>query len=146
MDSSPWVMHWESMYLKPGLILVHWKANYYSQEPMKGSFHLPYKPYFFIFRTSRGSRVRAHCLECPIRIKLLSYVTRRCSQYSRVNSRLADTPIIRTAAKSLAKINYRRLTKINNRYYVLSLLRTLTHGPEGVRKKGSWLYSESIGE
>ena len=32
--------------------------------------------YLFIFRTPRGSRIRAHCLDCPIRIKSLSYVTR----------------------------------------------------------------------
>ena len=43
-----------------------------------------------------------------------------------VNSRLADTPIIRTADKFWAKINYRRLTEINSRYYGLSLQRTLT--------------------
>ena len=54
-----------------------------------------------------------------------------------VNSRLADTPIIRTAAKSPAKINYRRLTKINSRYYGLSLMRTLTRAPHSVRNKGS---------
>ena len=46
---------------------------------------------------------------------------------------LTDTPIIRTAAKSPTKINYRCLTEINSRYYGLSLLRTLTRGPEGVR-------------
>ena len=46
---------------------------------------------------------------------------------------ITNTPIIRTAAKSSAKINYRRLTEINSRYYGLSLLRTLTRGPEGVR-------------
>ena len=38
-------------------------------------------------------------------------------------------PIIRTVAKSLAKINYRRLTETNSRYYGLSLVRTLTRGP-----------------
>ena len=43
-----------------------------------------------------------------------------------VNSRLADTPIIPTADKFQAKINYRRLTEINSRYYGLSLQRTLT--------------------
>ena len=43
-----------------------------------------------------------------------------------VNSRLVDTPIIRTADKFQAKINYRRLTEINTRYYGLSLQRTLT--------------------
>ena len=43
------------------------------------------------------------------------------------------TQVIRTAVKSPVKINYRRLTEINSRYYGLSLLRTLTLGPEGVR-------------
>ena len=50
---------------------------------------------------------------------------------------ITDTPILRTAAKSSAKINNRRLTEINSRYYGLSLLRTLTRGPKGVRNKGS---------
>ena len=50
---------------------------------------------------------------------------------------ITDTPIIPTATKSPAKINYRRLTEINSRYYGLSLVRTLTCGPEGVRNKGS---------
>ena len=50
---------------------------------------------------------------------------------------ITDSPIIRAAAKSPAKINYRRLTEINSRYYGLSLLSTLTHGPEGVCSKGS---------
>ena len=39
---------------------------------------------------------------------------------------ITDTPIIRTADKFRAKINYRRLTEINSRYYGLSLQRTLT--------------------
>ena len=43
---------------------------------------------------------------------------------------------MRTAAIP-GKINYRRLTEINSRYYGHSLLRTLTHGPEGVHNKGS---------
>ena len=43
---------------------------------------------------------------------------------------------IQTEAKSLAKLNYRHLTKINFRHYRLSLLRTLTRGPEDVRIKG----------
>ena len=49
---------------------------------------------------------------------------------------IMDTPIIRTAAKSPAKINYRCWTEINSRYYGLSLLWTLTHGPEGIHNKG----------
>ena len=62
-----------------------------------------------------------------------------CWNYSKscslntVNSRLVDTwpvstdtPIIRTAATSLTKINHRRLTEINSNYYGLSPLRTLT--------------------
>ena len=50
---------------------------------------------------------------------------------------ITDTPIIRTAAKSPAKTNYRCLTEINSRYYELSLMRTLTRGPHSVRHKGS---------
>ena len=45
-------------------------------------------------------------------------------------------PIIRTAAKSPAKTNYRRLTEINSRYYGISLLKTLTRGPYRVRNEG----------
>ena len=56
---------------------------------------------------------------------------------------ITDTPIKRTAAKSQEKTNYRRLTEIKSRYYGLSLMRTLTRGPYGVRYKGSWLYSLS---
>ena len=48
---------------------------------------------------------------------------------STVNSRLTNTPIIRTAAKSQAKINWRCLTEINSRYYGLSRMRTLTEDP-----------------
>ena len=40
---------------------------------------------------------------------------------------------IQTEAKSLAKLNYRHLTKINFRHYGPSLLRTLTGAPEDVR-------------
>ena len=39
---------------------------------------------------------------------------------------ITDTPIIRTADKFRAKINYRHLTEINSRYYGLSPQRTLT--------------------
>ena len=49
-------------------------------------------------------------------------------------------PEIRLTAKSQAKINYRRLTEMNSRYYGLSLMRTLTRGPNGVCNKGSKLY------
>ena len=41
------------------------------------------------------------------------------------HSAITDTPTIRAAAKSPAKINCRRLTGINSRYYRLSLMRTL---------------------
>ena len=64
---------------------------------------------------------------------------------STVNSRLADTPIKRTAAKSQAKTNYRRLTEINSRYYGLSLIRTLIRSSYSVRNKGSWLYTFCLG-
>ena len=57
---------------------------------------------------------------------------------------MTHTPIIQTAAKSKAKIIYRQLTEINSCYYGLSVMRTLTRGPNSVRHKGSWLYSEKI--
>ena len=51
---------------------------------------------------------------------------------------MTDTPIIQTAAtESQAKIIYRRLTEIDSRCYRLSLMRTLTRGPNSVRYKGS---------
>ena len=50
---------------------------------------------------------------------------------------MTDTSIKRTAAKSPAKTNYRRLTEINTRYYGHSLIRTLPRGPYSVRYKGS---------
>ena len=56
-----------------------------------------------------------------------------------VSFRLADTAIIPTAAKSQAKINFRRLTETNSRYYGPLVMRTLTRGPYSVRYKGSWL-------
>ena len=49
---------------------------------------------------------------------------------------MTDTPIIQIAAKFKAKIIYRRLTEINSRYYGLSVMRTLTRGPNSVRHKG----------
>ena len=51
-------------------------------------------------------------------LKTLSFAS-----MSTVNSRLADTPIIRTA-----KLNYRRVAEINFRYYGLSLLKGQYHG------------------
>ena len=53
---------------------------------------------------------------------------------------ITDTPIKRTAAKSQEKTNYRRLIEINSCYHGLSLMRTLTRGPYGVRYKESELY------
>ena len=53
-----------------------------------------------------------------------------------VTSCLADTSITRTAAKSPARIGYRRLTEINSCYYGFSLRRALTCGPKGVHRKG----------
>ena len=61
----------------------------------------------------------------------------QCNHSNTVNSCLVDTSLSRTAAKSCAKINYRCLSEINSCYYGLSLLRTLTQGPESVLKKGS---------
>ena len=57
---------------------------------------------------------------------------------------LTDNPIIRTAAKSPAETNYRRLTKINSRYYGLSLLRTCIRGPYSVCNKGVGIYTVFI--
>ena len=56
---------------------------------------------------------------------------------------ITHTSLLRTAAKSPAKINYGRLTEINSRYFGLSLLRTLARDPaikevdctEGPKKK-----------
>ena len=41
--------------------------------------------------------------------------------------------MIRTAAKTQAKIYYKCLTDINSRYHGLSLMRILTQGPYSVR-------------
>ena len=46
---------------------------------------------------------------------------------------IRDTPIIRTEAKSQAKIGNRCFTELNSCYYGLLLLRTLTRGPYRVR-------------
>ena len=54
-----------------------------------------------------------------------------------------DTPITRTATKSHAKINYRCLTKINSRYYGLSLMRSTVTNQSSLQcplHKGSWLF------
>ena len=55
---------------------------------------------------------------------------------------ITDTPVMRTTAKSQAKIIiiYKRLTEKNSRWYGLSLMRTLTRGPYSVHYKGRWLY------
>ena len=46
---------------------------------------------------------------------------------------ITDTPIIWTAAKSQEKVYYRHLlTDINFRYYGLTLMTTLTRGPDSV--------------
>ena len=74
--------------------------------------------------------------DAQIITRLLILVQKR----NTVNTRLADTSIIRTAGKSQAKINYRDLTEINYRYYGLSLMWTITWGPHRVRYKNSWLY------
>ena len=50
---------------------------------------------------------------------------------------ITNLPIIWTTTKSPAKINYRCLTEMNSCYYGLSLIRTLTCGPESVCNKGS---------
>ena len=87
---------------------------------------------------------------CPIKSRLKSVLGVRSSNVERNNKgyshlspcghiAITDTPIIRTAAKSPANMNCRHLTEINSRYYGLSLLRTLTRGPEGVRNKAGEL-------
>ena len=89
---------------------------------------------------------RAHIF-CPQKTQRLSKKHHEADTLSSAYSQLSpcghpaitDTPIIRTAAKSPAKINNRRLTEINSRYYRLSLMRTLTRGPHSVRNKWSWL-------
>ena len=55
---------------------------------------------------------------------------------------ITDTPVMRTTAKSQAKIIiiYKRLTEKNSRCYGLSLMRTLTRGPYSVHYKGRWLH------
>ena len=58
-----------------------------------------------------------------------------------------DTPITRTATKSHAKINYRCLTKINSRYYGLSLMRSTVTNQSSLQcplYKGSWLFLKPI--
>ena len=50
---------------------------------------------------------------------------------------LRTPPLIRTAAKPQAKINYRCLNEINFRYYGPSLMRTLTQCPYSVHHEGS---------
>ena len=60
---------------------------------------------------------------------------------------ITDTPIIRTATKSHAKINYRCLTKINGRYYGLSLIRPTVTKQSSLQcslYKGSWLFLKPI--
>ena len=75
---------------------------------------------------------------CEFEVDFKKYFSWRSNQHL-VNFRLADTAIVPTAAKSQAKINFRRLTEINSHYYGLSVMRTLTRGPYSVRCKGSWL-------
>ena len=53
---------------------------------------------------------------------------------------IMNTSIVRTAAKSQAKINHRCLIEITSRYHWLSLMRTLTQGSDSVGYKGSWSF------
>ena len=55
---------------------------------------------------------------------------------------ITDTPIMRQQLNPRQKYITNVWPKeIPATYYGLSILRTLTRGPEGVRNKGSWLYS-----
>ena len=98
-----------------------------------------------IFKQRKASELRARTIRCT---KLYESWKSRCSflcNYGQIlpcgHLAIMETPIIRTAAKSPAKLNYRHLTEIKSRYYGLSLLRTLIRGPVDVRNKGSWPYS-----
>ena len=83
------------------------------------------------------------CQKGGWRVHNRCYIPRR-ALYSQLSPcghlAIMDTQIIRTAAKSQAKIIYRRLKEINSRYYRLSLMRTLTWGPYSVHYNGSLLY------
>ena len=57
---------------------------------------------------------------------------------------ITDTPMIRTAAKSHAKLIYSCLSEINCRYYGHSLMRTPAQGPYSLRCKESLLYWEVV--
>ena len=57
---------------------------------------------------------------------------------------ITDTPMIRTAAKSHAKLIYSCLSEINCRYYGHSLMRTPAQGPYSLRCKESLLISQSL--
>ena len=63
----------------------------------------------------------------------LTFSQQSPQQYSQISpcrpTAITYTPIIRTAAKSQKKINYRHFTLINFRYYGLSLMGTLPRGP-----------------
>ena len=92
----------------------------------------------------RGSTlrvVRKARIRCNLKPGTLLIPPQHAGLYSQLlpcgHPDITDTPLIRTAAKSQAKIIYRCLTEINSSYYGLSLMRTLTQGPHSVRYKGS---------
>ena len=58
----------------------------------------------------------------PINVELVSCFISHSHLATSVKSPLADTQIIRKAATSDKKMNYRCLTKINSRYFELSLV------------------------
>ena len=73
-----------------------------------------------------------------IMIEIMVNVYKKNSQLSPYGHlTITNTPIIRTEAKSLAKIDNGCFTEINSRYYGLLLMRTLTRGPYSVCYKGS---------
>ena len=61
-------------------------------------------------------------------LKLQAKLALRTPRYNRHSD---NTNSIRTAAKYHAKMGYRHLTEINSRYNRLSLIRTLSRGPQG---------------
>ena len=95
---------------------AQWVTSYYISYSRNGYKFIPY-------REGRRTKVKILLLCFVLALQILSFLV--YSQLSPCGRLVMDTPIVRTATKSSAKINYRRLTEINSRYYGLSLLRTL---------------------
>ena len=84
--------------------------------------------------------VLCHCYRVRNKIPtLLSFIIDFCNTAELSpcgHLAIMDTPIKRIAARSQAKINYRRSTEINSSYYGHSLMRTPTRGPTVSSIKG----------